>query len=394
MEREFERDNSVRLLVALANTVLGLALLVALVWAGLRISHALLIFSLGILVAYALEPLVARLRTLTGGRLSQSAGVLLVLIAFVLLITLLVYATVGPTGRQIRELAVGAPALHARADALVVSTDRWLTRHHVPLHVAGSAERLLQMARDRSQLLAGEALQGAGWIAAGSVDFVLVLLVAIYFLVYSRELRERLSQHVPSLYQRHFQGLRRDMNQILGGFIRGQLLMAAAMGLAAGIGCALLRLPFAILVGLFVAVVSLIPVVGTYLGAAPAVLLALLDPAHPLAKVIWVIGLFVVINEAGSKILYPRLIGSATGLHEVLVLFVLIAGAEVGGIVGAMMAVPLTALVGLVAVCAYRVWQQGQLPPLQTSVFPVMETTQDRPAAAERRRVTPSVPTE
>jgi predicted PurR-regulated permease PerM len=123
MEREIKRENSVRLLVALANTALGLALLVALVWAGLRISHALLIFSLGILVAYALEPLVARLRTLTRGRLSQGAGVFLVLIAFVSLLALLVYAAVSPTERQIRELAAGAPALHARADAAVVTMD-------------------------------------------------------------------------------------------------------------------------------------------------------------------------------------------------------------------------------------------------------------------------------
>jgi predicted PurR-regulated permease PerM len=244
----------------------------------------------------------------------------------------------------------------------------------------------LQLAHDRSQLLAGTALQGAGWVAACSVDFVLVLLVAIYFLVYSQEMKERLSQHVPPLYQRHFQGLRRDMSQILGGFIRGQLLMAAATGLAVGVGCALLRLPFAILLGLFVAVVSLIPVVGTYLGAAPAVLLALLDPAHPLAKLIWVIVLFGVINEVISKVLYPRLVGHATGLHQVLVLFVLVAGAEVGGIVGALLAVPLTALVGLAAVYAYRVWQQGQQPAAPTPVPPVIEVMMDRPTGASPPR--------
>src|SRR5439155_7259085 len=179
-----------------------------------------------------------------------------------------------------------------------------------------------EVLHSQSQMLARSALRAAGLLAEGLVNLLLVTLVAVYFLVYSSELKDRLTKHVPLIYQHQFQGLRRDLNQILGGFIRGQLLLAAAMGISAGLGCALLRLPFSILLGLFVGVMSLIPVVGAYLGAAPAVLLALLDPVSPLAKLLWVVALFFVVNEAGSKILYPRLVGSATGLHEVLVLFV------------------------------------------------------------------------
>jgi predicted PurR-regulated permease PerM len=128
-----------------------------------------------------------------------------------------------------------------------------------------------------------------------------------------------------------------------------------------------------------------IPVVGAYLGAVPAVMLALLDPVHPVAKVVWVIVLFAVVNEAGSKILYPRLVGSATGLHEVLVLFVLIAGAELGGIIGALLAVPVTALVGVVAVYAYRIWRQEQRPQIRLPASPVVEPSDERLQPAPHR---------
>jgi predicted PurR-regulated permease PerM len=141
--------------------------------------------------------------------------------------------------------------------------------------------------------------------------------------------------------------------------VRGQLVLAAVMGVTAGIGCATLGLPFPILIGLFVAVTSLVPLVGAYVGAVPAVLLALLDPIAPVAKLFWVVLLFIVVNETGSKILYPRLIGSATGFPAVLVLFVLLAGGEVGGVLGALLAVPVTALVSVVAVHIYRIWQQS-----------------------------------
>jgi len=291
----------------------------------------------------------------------------------------------GPTGRQIRELEAQGPALQARAAAVSIGVDQWLARRHMPFRVATGTERLTQLLHTRSQALAQDALHVAGLLAAGLVDGALVLLVGVYFLIYSTELKQRLSQHVPALYQQHFHGLRRDMNQILGGFIRGQLVMAAVMGLVVGIGCGLLRLPFALLIGLFVAVTSLIPVVGAYVGAVPAVLLATLDPTHPLAKVLWVVALFVVVNEAGSKILYPRLVGSATGLHEVLVLFVLIAGAEIGGILGALLAVPVTALVGLTAVYAYRVWLQGQHPARPDPALPVVSVAQNPAETAASR---------
>ncbi len=389
MEPRVEPRRSLRLLIALANLALGALLVAALVWATLKIIHAVLLFSLGILVAYALDPLVTRLRGLARNRLSRGGGVFVVLITFVGLLTLLVFLAAGPTGRQIHELGARAPELRARADALAASIDAGLAQRHIDFHVATGAQRLVRLVHDRGQALAGEALRAAGLIAEGLVNLLLVLLVAVYFLVYSPELKQRLSKHVPPLYQQHFQGLRRDMNQILGGFIRGQLLMAASMGLCVGFGCALLRLPFSILIGIFVAITSLIPVVGAYLGAIPAVLLALLDPGSPVAKLAWVVLLFFVVNEAGSKILYPRLVGNATGLHEVVVLFVLIAGAEVGGIIGALLAVPVTALVGLVAVYAYRVWKQGQYPDDPQPAPPVIQapsTPKLPPAPLTRER--------
>src|SRR5438093_7020422 len=124
MERRVERDGAVRLLVSLANIALGLILLVALVWAGLRISHVLLIFVLAALLAYALHPLVTRLRALTRGRLSQGGGVFLVLIVFITLTALLVAAAAGPTTQQIRQLEAEGPALRARADALAAGVDQ------------------------------------------------------------------------------------------------------------------------------------------------------------------------------------------------------------------------------------------------------------------------------
>jgi predicted PurR-regulated permease PerM len=93
---------------------------------------------------------------------------------------------------------------------------------------------------------------------------------------------------------------------------------------------------------------------------------AALTPEHnglsPLVRVVAILLLFIVINEVGSKVLYPRLVGAALGLHEVLVLFVLFAGLEVGHIWGVLFAAPLTALTIVTLTQLYRFWQG--LPPV------------------------------
>jgi len=91
----------------------------------------------------------------------------------------------------------------------------------------------------------------------------------------------------------------------------------------------------------------------------PAILAALLGSTHlhnPVAAALIVFVVFIVLNEYCSKLLYPRLIGAALGLHEAVVLFVLFAGLEVGGVVGVLFAAPITALSIVTIVHLYRYW--------------------------------------
>jgi predicted PurR-regulated permease PerM len=359
VEERVPQDRLLRLLLVLATVTLGLALLALLLGAAARIAHTLTVFFIATLVAYTLAPAVGRLEALTRGRISRGWSALLALGAGIALLALLLAAAAGPTGTQLEELEARAPELRARSNVLAARTDDWLAERHIPFRIATGAQQLSRFAHDRSLEIAGRALSAASAVGDGIVDGLLVLLIAVYLLAFAPAMASQTAELVPSGYRPHLAEFRRDLNRVLGGFIRGQLVLAALMGLGAGVACALLRLPFSILIGLFVALTSLIPLVGAYVGAMPAVLLALLDPSAPYARLFWVVLLFTLLNETGSKILYPRLIGGATGFPPVLVLFVLLAGAEVAGILGALLGVPLTALVSRVVVHAYRMWQQG-----------------------------------
>ncbi len=137
-------------------------------------------------------------------------------------------------------------------------------------------------------------------------------------------------------------------------------MLALINGACAAIGLLLLGVHLWLIIGAFVVVASLIPVFGPYIAAVPAVLAALIGPTHlsPVAGAIVVVILFVVMTEVGSKILYPKLVGEALNLHEVVVLFVLFAGLEIGGITGTLFAAPVTSLAIVTLVHLYRLWQE------------------------------------
>lgn len=334
------------------------------------IGHTLLIFALGGLFAYAFAPLVEMARWKPNGKKSPRwRGVLCVYAA---LFTVL--ATSGvllgrEMGRQLNILGRDHTKIEARGREQLAQLDGWLQGKGMHFNLTDTLNHPPPGVKTWGEAIAKNALGVVEGISKSLVEAIIVLLIALYFLIYSTEMRESLNNKLHARFLPYAEQWQQDVNRILGGFVRGQLTLAVVMGTLAAVACALLGVKLWLLIGLFVVAASLIPVFGPYIGAVPAMIAAALTPGghflSPAVRVIAVLLLFIVINEVGSKILYPRLVGAALGLHEVLVLFVLFAGLEVGHIWGVLFAAPLTALTIVTGTQLYRFWQG--LPPLSLS---------------------------
>ena len=196
--------------------------------------------------------------------------------------------------------------------------------------------------------------------AGGVIDAIFVLLIALYFLIFATEMRENFNGMLPADLCSRADLWETDVSRILGGFVRGQFVIAFITGVAAAIVCLAIGIHLWLIIGLIVVVASLIPVFGPYLGLIPALVAALVGPTHihsNLVAAVVVVIAFTVINEVSSKILYPKLVGAALGLHEVLVLFVIFAGLEINGIIGVLFAAPVAAIAIVSVVHLYRLWQ-------------------------------------
>lgn len=349
-----------RLLVILSTTLLLLTFLGLLIHLSTYIHHTLLLFALGALIAYALDPLVEALRRLPqrGRGLSRELSVVTV---FVLLLALLgfgAWSLGGAVEAQAMGLQKNFPRDRQMALSRAAALDTVLAAHQVKFSLTDMLQHPPKELIVFGENAGRQALPLLRHVATDLGESAIVLLIALYFLLFAGEMREKLNALLPEKLRLRADLLETDMNRILGGFVRGQLIIALIMGIAAALGCLAVGIRPWLLIGLFVVAASLIPVFGPYLGAVPAVIAALVSPTHfaPAVAAVVILVWFVIINEVGSKVLYPKLVGAALGLHTVLVLFVLFAGLEIGGIVGVLFAAPVTALVIVTVVHLYRFW--------------------------------------
>ena len=350
-------DKWTRLLVVVATTLLLLTLIAAVVRLAMSVHHTLLLFALGGLVAYALSPLVERL---SHTRLSRPMSVTLVYLGLLVIFGLGAWSLEGKITAQVQDVTQNFPKYKQQALTRAADLDQKLAARHVKFSLTDTIQHPPATATATLDKLGKDALPLVQRSFTDVAESVIVLLIALYFLIFAPDMRKKFNGMLPADLARRADLWETDTSRILGGFVSGQLIIALIMGAAAALGCLAIGLGPWLLIGLFVVVASLIPVFGPYIGAVPAVIIALISPTHihsPVGAALAVIALFVVINEGGGKILYPKLVGSALGLSEVVVLFVLFAGLEIDGIVGTLFAAPVTALVIVTVVHLYRLWQ-------------------------------------
>jgi predicted PurR-regulated permease PerM len=207
-------------------------------------------------------------------------------------------------------------------------------------------EQLLTRASSALQEGAGDVLSGlVGTVAGvgeGVVDVALALMVSVYLLVDGPRFVDGSLRIVPSRERGRAVVLKDNATRVFGGYLRSQLALALIVGVAAAIGSAALGLPYALLLGVLAGLFELVPVVGSTLSAVPALLVAL---SMPFPKLLWVLLYFVILQQVEDHILAPRMSGQAVGLHPLAAMFALLAGVQVAGVVGGLLAVPVAGLV-------------------------------------------------
>ena len=205
---------------------------------------------------------------------------------------------------------------------------------------------------------------GRKWLRVGSskvfgylgliLGMIMVPIYLFFFLKDSVSIRNHWHEYVPiraSRFKTELVGTLQEINGYLISFFRGQVLVGAIDGVLVGISLFIYDLPYAILIGIFMAILGIIPYIGNLLCLIPACLIGFLhaQTAHPYGLDPWpytfgVIAIFVGVQQINSLVTAPKIVGDSVGLHPLTVIFSMLFWSLVlGGFVGALLAVPLTA---------------------------------------------------
>jgi predicted PurR-regulated permease PerM len=345
--------------------LVALPLLVLLAWVVATTAyHVVLVFVVAALVALLLDPLV---RVLQRVRVPRGLSVAIVYLSFLAALgftigalgTVAVDQTKTAANRVDDYFTKPTGRSPSAADRDVDRFQRWLDQHHLrQLDVQNRGHRAVRQIREkdvgRYTTRVVEFVEGAA-ISIGKVLFELVLLlvVSIYMLLDLPRLQARIDRRFPP--RAGSDALVPRLESALAGYVRGQVLLSLIIGGSAGVGLWIFGatglLPgadrYALLFGAWVALTEVIPYVGPWIGAVPPLAYALL--VHPLA-VVWVAILFLGVHQLEGHVVAPNVMGSALRLNPLLVIFGLLAGGEIYGLVGALLALPLLA-------CGRALWE-------------------------------------
>jgi len=311
-----------------------------------QVSGVLLTFLAAGVLAYALNPIVRRLEGLRVPRVLAVIGVFLVLILVVVVAMLLI---IVPSIGQVQIVVRNPQDL---VDQLIALINRIQNIPYVGRYVAElDQDRILQLLKEHApsaQQVANVATGVIGGVFGvfGTIfNLFLMVLVSIYLLLEREKITRTMLGLIPETIRDQSLELFFAVEQSLIKYLRGQILLCAIMGV---LGWAIMFFTvgnYALPIGAWVAATELIPVLGAFLGAIPAVAIALFVPEGGFFQALLVALLFLIAQQLEGNILVPRIQGGSVGVHPLVVLFGTLPGTALYGLVGAIFAVPIVAII-------------------------------------------------
>jgi predicted PurR-regulated permease PerM len=337
----------------------------ALGWVFLVIAEAVRVIWLPIAfgagIVFLLEPLVKVFERRGMPRPVGAMLSLLIMIAVIVAIGALVWPTVREQGiefiEQLPDLYVGiADWLQGMAQRFDLDLEEFLSQEAIEAWLRDPANQ-----ETIQNLLFGFGA-GAGVVLRGVAETIAVVflapVLAIYILMDLKKFQSNSLELTPPRYRTEVAYVGGEVGTAMGLFVRGQLLVAFIVGVASSIGMWLIGLPFWLLVGIIAGFLNLIPFLGPVVGGALAALIALLN--GDVWQAVWAVVIMIVIQQIDNHAITPMVQRARVNLSPLVIVLALIVGGSLAGLLGVLVAIPVTAAVRIVVGHLWRTRVLGQ----------------------------------
>jgi len=324
----------VALLIWMASTVLD------------RVNTVLTILLLAVLFSYLIYPAVKRLAR----RMNRAVAISVVYAGFIVALVV-IGAYLAPTiADESTQIAKAYPQIAKQAQQQIANPRGSPLLAHLPPKVRGLIADNVPKAGAYVGTAAGVLGANIFKIISGTlqavVEIFVILVLAFFFIIDIERIQESALRMVPSRHRPAAISFAMECDGVIGGFVRGQALLALIIAIATMVILVATRVPYAVLLGLLTGVASVIPYVGPIVGAIPAFFIALFTIG--LARALIVLGLFILIFELEGHLIAPFVVAKSVGVSPLVVLIALLVGAEAYGILGMVIAIPIVGIVRVV----------------------------------------------
>jgi predicted PurR-regulated permease PerM len=332
-------------LVLLPLALLGL-------WALARAAGSVLLIVIAAsTLALIVNPLVKRLERRS---VPRGAAILVVYVGVVAVVIGIGVVLSDPVSTQVNHFANNVPRIIRRANRDLANVQTWLNHHGIKVQIQKQGQTALQT-------LEKSVIKGTGNVVTFSRDllsrvvtvfvgWVLAIVLSIYLLVYGRDIGDLVRRVMPPGDGTPADDFPILVQRAVFGYVRGQLLFSLIMGTSAGIALWIFGVlgifpsgaKYAVFFGVFYGLMELVPYVGPILGALPPVLVALFD--NPISA-LWVVLLFIALQQLEGHFVAPQVFRISLRINPILIILSLLIGYQLYGILGALLALPVAAVI-------------------------------------------------
>lgn len=308
------------------------------------IKEILAILFVSIIFASAVDPWVDKMQR---KRIPRGISILFIYIILFGFISLAIYALIPPLAEQVSQLTTNFPKYFEKLGA----TYEGLKSFSLEYGILDNLNQGINAVKNNLTSAVGSVVGTVFTVFGGIVSFFVILVITFYMTIEESALKRSLGFLLPDKYQPFVLQVIDRVQKQIGNWLKGQLVLCLIIGMMSYIGLLILGINYALVLAFLAAVGEFIPYVGPFIAAAPAIFLAFTQ--SPI-KALFVLILYVIIQQIENHLLVPKVMQKAVGLNPIVSIVSLLIGAKVGGILGMILAIPVATGISVVVKEIYQ----------------------------------------
>lgn len=311
------------------------------------IKDVLAILFVSIILASAVDPWVDRLEKI---KFPRWLSILLIYVVLLLIFAVVIILIIPPLVTQVTQLALSFPAYTEKLSEVFNTVRNFSLSHGLATSFGNSVNSIQGGISSAAQSVFSTVFGVFG----GILSFIIILVIVFYMTVEENAVKRSMAIFVPRRYEKFTLGLVNKVQAKIGSWLKGQLLLCLIVGLMSYIGLLILGVNYALILALVAGIGELIPFVGQFTSAALAIFLTFTQ--SPI-KALFVFILYVVIQQFENNFIVPKVMQRAVGLNPILILVALLIGAQIGGVLGLLLAIPVATSINVIVT---EVWAEKE----------------------------------